>query len=682
MGTKLFLESDFMIKALSFSKKETKSIYKTIDLFFDNPKSSSFSMHKINNIKCDSKFWSIRVNKDLRIILFKESNIYYFVYVDHHDDAYSWCEGKYFTKSKYNDYFVYDKNMNFSKMEYSENTIPNKSLFDGTGVKAKHLSRLGLSREHSELILEISDEDYLMKFISFLPEDIQEVIIDLATKNRSLDNVMNELLELEKIKKNSEDKIGIRFIDYKKIKNFSEKELISNFEKWKIFLHPKQKKLVEKQLNGPCLIEGGPGTGKTIVGIHRLMYLKKNIYKDSNDLYFFTFNKNISKIVDKKIDELFRLNNLNNNINVNNVDSFFYKLLENNNLVIEDYYKDRMNDILKMIFEDKNYEQIESFAFFKKEYYEVIQKNQIQRKLEYLNVNRTGMGAPIRKNKRERVWPYFKSVLNFKNQHNIYDYEDRAKLVIDLVKEGKINKFIDSVIIDEAQDLTPIKIKAVYSLVKNEKNNIMVLSDHNQRIFSLNSWKKETSLKVVGRTYYLTLNYRTTKEITNFAVNQYEENSIKKKYMKEYKSFMSGPYPVIKKFYNYTYLMNFVVNILKKRLKNYKPGEIAIITHKNIIKDVKGTLNYLGIGCILFDSKLKDIDNLTDKINLVPMHLSKGLEYRIVIALDIPVLDPDIENNSQDNYTFEIKFQLYESMKYVTYTRARDIIYLISKEQS
>ena len=42
-----------------------------------------------------------------------------------------------------------------------------------------------------------------------------------------------------------------------------------NFEIKMLFLHPSQRKLVEKNFNGPARVTGGAGTGKTVVAMHR-----------------------------------------------------------------------------------------------------------------------------------------------------------------------------------------------------------------------------------------------------------------------------------------------------------------------------------------------------------------------------------------------------------------------------
>ena len=48
------------------------------------------------------------------------------------------------------------------------------------------------------------------------------------------------------------------------------------WEKWIIFLHPDQRKVVERNFNGPARVAGSAGTGKTIVALHRAVYLARS----------------------------------------------------------------------------------------------------------------------------------------------------------------------------------------------------------------------------------------------------------------------------------------------------------------------------------------------------------------------------------------------------------------------
>ena len=47
------------------------------------------------------------------------------------------------------------------------------------------------------------------------------------------------------------------------------------WEKWTVFLHPAQRQLVERDYGGPARVAGLAGTGKTIVALHRAVFLAR-----------------------------------------------------------------------------------------------------------------------------------------------------------------------------------------------------------------------------------------------------------------------------------------------------------------------------------------------------------------------------------------------------------------------
>ena len=57
--------------------------------FMLNPEKPGHRLHKLNTK--ESRFFSISVNMDLRIIVLRDMDRLLFYYVDHHDDAYDWA---------------------------------------------------------------------------------------------------------------------------------------------------------------------------------------------------------------------------------------------------------------------------------------------------------------------------------------------------------------------------------------------------------------------------------------------------------------------------------------------------------------------------------------------------------------------------------------------------------------
>jgi superfamily I DNA/RNA helicase len=61
------------------------------------------------------------------------------------------------------------------------------------------------------------------------------------------------------------------------VSNLEELERALDFpwEKWTIFLHPAQRQSIERDYNGPARVAGSAGTGKTIVALHRAVFLAR-----------------------------------------------------------------------------------------------------------------------------------------------------------------------------------------------------------------------------------------------------------------------------------------------------------------------------------------------------------------------------------------------------------------------
>src|SRR5271169_3968453 len=56
-----------------------------------SPANPGMSFHKLDKAK-DKNFWSVRVNKDVRLIVHRSEGNLLLCYVDHHDKAYAWAE--------------------------------------------------------------------------------------------------------------------------------------------------------------------------------------------------------------------------------------------------------------------------------------------------------------------------------------------------------------------------------------------------------------------------------------------------------------------------------------------------------------------------------------------------------------------------------------------------------------
>jgi mRNA-degrading endonuclease RelE of RelBE toxin-antitoxin system len=87
-----FCIADSFTKALSKLNAQEQSAAKiTVFDMQQDPSNPGLKFHRIDKSK-DPNFWSIRSNRDIRIVIHKTKDSFLICYVDHHDDAYTWAE--------------------------------------------------------------------------------------------------------------------------------------------------------------------------------------------------------------------------------------------------------------------------------------------------------------------------------------------------------------------------------------------------------------------------------------------------------------------------------------------------------------------------------------------------------------------------------------------------------------
>lgn len=685
MGKRVAITDSYLNSVFKLGAQDRKLTLNTVRQLADNPTAPALHVHSVDRLKCDKKFLSARVNLDLRVIFVKRDDICTLLYVDHHDDAYSWCEGKYLVKTDFGSEYIYDEKMVEKRVDLisSKQNLPaylnfanNTPLFKKSGIKKKDLERLGIQEIHVDNLLKIEDEKLLLDYIEIFPEELQEALLDLATGTKPYDQVYNELFCVED-QSNQVNNSNRRFYlteDMDELEKLMEND---DFEKWTIFLHPSQEKMISTNYNGPALIEGGPGTGKTIVGIHRAAYLSKNVYPSAHGkkLLFCTFSKKLANSISEKISKLYSLKGIDNNVDVMSVDSYIAKMLSKDALNVD---MKRLKQIIEETYGSKKWSK--SFEFLQCEYYEVIERLNIKTEEQYLMADRSGMGVPINRVERKTLWRFFEEVLKRKQEENVYSFVDRAILLSSLIESGTIEKKYDSIIIDEAQDLESPKLRCICASSKNNRNGVLILSDQNQRIFRLNTWSKDAGVNIIGRTSYLRINYRTTKQINDYARHQFDYFDLSKKSNKEYISIMSGAEPEIIGANNEIDENRLIVEKVKALGREYKLNEVCVLapTYEKLLA-IKSILEYEHMKTYLLTEDKIPMEN--SGVNLCTTSGVKGLEFSVVIIADFNNIGTQ-KQAYKDSFDVSLDFEkLVECEKYVAITRARDLVFITYVEE-
>jgi mRNA-degrading endonuclease RelE of RelBE toxin-antitoxin system len=270
-----------------------------------NPAKPGMSFHRLDRAK-DKNFWSVRVSADIRLIVHRTSDSLLLCYVDHHDKAYAWAERrKLETHPKTGAAQLVEiretvKEVIVPTYAQAEPTIParpsseQKPLF--VGVSDDEFLSYGVP---AEWLIDVKNatEDTLLTLGEHLPAEAAEALLELATggKPRMPQPVAASDSPFNHPDAQRRFRIMTNVEELKRALDFP-------WEKWTIFLHPDQREWVERDYAGPARVSGSAGTGKTIVALHRAVYLARK-HPDARVLLT-TFSDALANALKTKLNRL------------------------------------------------------------------------------------------------------------------------------------------------------------------------------------------------------------------------------------------------------------------------------------------------------------------------------------------------------------------------------------------
>src|SRR5580700_9042292 len=241
-----------------------------------NPAHPSLQFHRLDKPK-DKRFWSIRVSSDVRLIVHRTDTSLLLCYVDHHDNAYQWAErrklethpktgaAQFVEVRETVQEIVIPKYVEVEERPVSKVAAPKPPLF--AGISEDGLLGYGVPAEWLADV-RLANEDTLLELADHLPSEAAEALLDLAT---------GAAPKVAKPTATSVDPFAHPDAQrrFRVMANVEELERALDYpwDKWTIFLHPAQRTLVERDFGGPARVAGSAGTGKTIVALHRAVFL-------------------------------------------------------------------------------------------------------------------------------------------------------------------------------------------------------------------------------------------------------------------------------------------------------------------------------------------------------------------------------------------------------------------------
>lgn len=290
---RLAIAADFFDAFSRLPKQVQAKTKKLMDGFRDNPTKSGLNYESIKNAR-DSNLKSLRVDQTYRAIVRKpeQGNTYLLLWVDHHDRAYQWAQHH---VCRVNPYSGALQLVNVELAKTTEAAIT-QSQTPGRfeQISQRHLLRLGIPEDLLEAVRRVVTDEDIDRLLPQLPEEAADAMILLGA-GYSIDEVLQQLQRVKEEAIDTENLDAALERDDSKRRFYlveDDEELLeilaAPLEKWRVFLHPSQRRLVERDWNGPVRVLGGAGTGKTVVAMHRAKWLAQNRFTQPEDRILFT----------------------------------------------------------------------------------------------------------------------------------------------------------------------------------------------------------------------------------------------------------------------------------------------------------------------------------------------------------------------------------------------------------
>ena len=666
-----FRIADTFTDSLSKLNNDEQKAVKTaaFDLQLD-PANPGLKLHKLENVK-DPNFWSIRVSRDIRLIIHKTDFSLLLCYVDHHDDAYRWAERRRLD--------IHPKTGAAQLVEvretikeiiiprYIEVEQPKPQLF--TDVSDDDLLKYGVPVEWLNDVRQ-ANEDTVLELADHLPGEAAEALLDLAT---GVTPRIPQPVEAD-IDPFDHPDAQRRFRVMSNVEEL-ERALDYPWEKWAIFLHPAQRQLVERDYSGPTRISGSAGTGKTIVALHRAVFLART--NPDARVLLTTFSDTLANALQIKLRRLISNEpRIAERLEVHSMSAIGQRLYTFNfsrpNLasreIIQQYIKKAADEVADHSF---------SLHFLMTEWEQVVDAWQLETWESYRDVIRLGRKTRLPESRRIVLWSIFEKV---KSQLQAQSFITHAELFNKLAAKLKENKRkpFDFAVVDEAQDISVAQLRFLSALGADEPNRLFFAGDLGQRIFLQPFSWKALGIDIRGRSSTLRINYRTSHQIRMQAdrllapeLSDVDGNVEERRGTI---SVFNGPKPTIMVFDSTEDEIEAVGKWLTCRINDSMlPHEIGIFVRSE--SELERALNAVDHAIIPYKILDDHVATTSGYISISTMHLSKGLEFRAVVVMacddEIIPLQERIELIADDADLEEV-YNTERHLLYVACTRARD----------
>lgn len=640
----------------------------------------------------DASMRTARIDDNYRAVIGLIDDNAYLLYVGTHENAYNWGIRK---KLVWNDHTqacqlvtVHQISETVVKTEESES----KETYPYDNVLEEQWLKIGVPEELIAQVKLIKSLDDLELLEEYLPTDAFENIYNLLD-GENIDDIIAEI-EDGQAKENEDQLLSNnnkrRFVELTD-DDALQRILDNDMDKWQLFLHPSQQKLVDADYKGTMKVSGGAGTGKTVAALHRLKHLSGN---PEAKILFTTYTRTLRE----NLEELVKKMGINRSrCTLSNIDQVLIETARQYN--IKDGYKilDYSGDeeslkLWREVLETEVTEFDEKFLY--DEYIDVIVYFGNTDVKSYMMQQRVGRTKALSRKQRIEIWKLVEKYIELKQERRVVDRLELFNETTRYLNDNNIRPYTN-VIADEFQDFSNPELKFLRALVAEGRNDLFLTGDPMQRIYSgrkINFGAAGINVRGV-RSRRLKINYRTTEPIKKVAVSvikgiTFEDMDGGTESMNGYVSLIhGGEKPIYKIVGNATDEVTQTTEWVNECINNQiNANDICIAAPSmGLMKELQSYLHTNGIAYKVLKGTSKQ--GASNGISLCTLHSLKGLEFKVVVLIGIN--ERNIPSKVTEGYPFTGMDALDKkeflsskrSLLYVAITRARQLVYMVGYGQ-
>ena len=685
---RIFISDTFFDAVFKLPKKAQDKVVAFQRKFRENPNTLGIHLEPIAQFK-NNNLRTARVDDNYRMVVgVLNGDKYSLLYVANHEEAYRWGMNKRFV---WNEHTQACQLVAIGEVETQPDISSQSSslelpYFDG--VPSDKLLKIGVPQEMLARVMNIRNLDDLDALEPILPGDAYENIFNVMD-GENIDAVI-AAIEEGQAKANEDELLSDnnkrRFVELTD-DDALQQIIEQGMDKWQIFLHPSQRKLVYADYKGTMKVSGGAGTGKTIAAMHRLKHLCE---VPNANVLFTTYTRTLCENLATSIE---KLNVPKQRYTLSNIDKVLLDIAEK--YKVKDGYKvldysgdDESLKLWREVLEAEVTEFDEHFMY--DEYIDVIVYFGNKDVREYMMQPRVGRTKALSRKQRVEIWKLVEKYVALKHERRVVDRLELFNETTSYLNENNIHPYTN-VIADEFQDFSNPELKFLRSLVAEGRNDLFLTGDPLQRIYNgrkINFGAAGINVRGV-RSKKLKINYRTTEPIRRVAIGvvkgiEFDDMDGGKENTNGYVSLIhEGEAPQYHIVDNVNAEVQQVVEWIQEcQNSDIKLSEICIAAPSmNLLKDIQSRLHHDGTEYKVLKGTQRQ--GAANGIALCTLHSLKGLEYRVIILMEIN--ERYLPSKPTSGYPFtgmdKVAIKEYLSSKrsllYVAITRARQLVYMV-----